>query len=1166
MRQAPITGGMRRWVLAVPILAVAACLAGDKSELLGPNFAISDALHSGGTPGFFFLPPMVSQPAVTGTFDGDIAAVDPAVVICEVTTAACNTVTALRLFTPTTSPAITIEGDKYKVSWDTRAGSFLAGHTYRVQVLAGTGVGRRTLGFGDILLTTEPGKAKNLADGETIVLADGRTLAIQFRIERGVVPRSVLACDVDRVTRLINGLLPVDTRRGAAHASFAAIRSSMNSGTSKAAVSAMFALLKQTLGYFADGTLLDPTAPLGLSTGQATGEFGSQLYACVGLTDEAPTKLGKALETGGVAEVVEPSEDETKVVITDDGLAAASFPPGALDQTVLVTIIPDPDGELPFPSTLDQYQPFYDFSTFPEVPQFGEFVTVGICIDSDIVPAGRYDFLQLAHPDPATGRTTIEILTKVAAPPGVCGEGFGLVPPSPATGWRERFARLVLPEPAHATAVLLGGLGGKTTSFSAFRAVDPHSRLEFTVQPSDAAADATITPAVEVTVFSDDDLVIRSFTGSVALSLNAEATLSGTLTQPVIDGVATFADLSIADVGTGYTLTATATDEPDPPPTDATSEEFDITATCATVSQIPTDQCEALVALYNATDGANWTNNANWLRTNEPCSWYGVNCVDGVLTELFLGGNQLTGTIPADLGNLANLQSLYLFDNQLGGPIPAALGNLASLHDLVANHNQLSGGIPAELGSLTNLRFLFLNSNQLSGAIPPALGSLESLEVLALNENQLTGPIPATLGDLGSLQQLRLQLNQLSGQVPLAVALLGGQLGLVPCSFRPGNPGLFMPDTPDYRAADLDLDGIICGVGFTPLAFSSVSARSDHTCGVTATDSTAYCWGSNSYGRLGNGTTTSALIPVPVSGGLTFLAVSTGGEHTCGATAGGAAAYCWGHNSYGQLGDGTTTDAATPVPVSGGLSFSAVSAGAGHACGITTSTGAAYCWGLNSTGQLGNGSTTDASAPVPVSGGLTFVTVSAGDFHTCGVTSSGLAYCWGHNGFGQLGNGSTTDASAPVLVSGGLTFAAASAGNAHTCGVTTTGAVCWGSNSFGQLGDGTTTSAVTPVAVSGAFVAVSVGIVANTCGVTTSGAAYCWGYNLYGQLGNGTTTNAVTPVPVSGGLTFAAMSAGAIHSCGVTTGGAAYCWGYNFSGQLGNGTTINATTPIPVGP
>jgi len=268
------------------------------------------------------------------------------------------------------------------------------------------------------------------------------------------------------------------------------------------------------------------------------------------------------------------------------------------------------------------------------------------------------------------------------------------------------------------------------------------------------------------------------------------------------------------------------------------------------------------------------------------------------------------------------------------------------------------------------------------------------------------------------------------------------------------------------------------------------------------------------------GVTSSAFdVVAPVSAGAP-LTISAGYYHSCGVTPGGAA-YCWGENS-GELGNGTNTDSPTPVAVSGGLTFASISAGFIETCGVTTS-GAAYCWGDNYSGQGGNGTTGRSSySPVAVSGGLTFAAVSASYDYTCGVTLSGTAYCWGSNVHGQLGNGTTTDSPTPVAVSGGLAFAAVSAGDGHTCGVTPGGAAyCWGYNSSGALGNGTTTNSAIPVAVSGGltFAAVSAGV-DHTCGVTPSGAAYCWGFNVYGMLGNGTTTSSTTPVAVSGGLTF----------------------------------------------
>ncbi len=176
---------------------------------------------------------------------------------------------------------------------------------------------------------------------------------------------------------------------------------------------------------------------------------------------------------------------------------------------------------------------------------------------------------------------------------------------------------------------------------------------------------------------------------------------------------------------------------------------------------------EALDALYNATGGTNWTNNANWL-TNTPIGqWHGVTTgVNGRVTNLALNDNQLSGTIPAQLGNLTSLQELHLTRNQLTGTIPAELGSLTSLEILALGANELTGDIPPELGSLSNLERMYLWDNELTGPIPAELGSLSNLQELWLSENQLTGEIPTELSRLASLVELGLWGNELTGGIP----------------------------------------------------------------------------------------------------------------------------------------------------------------------------------------------------------------------------------------------------------------------------------------------------------------------------------------------------------------------------------------------------------------
>ncbi len=342
--------------------------------------------------------------------------------------------------------------------------------------------------------------------------------------------------------------------------------------------------------------------------------------------------------------------------------------------------------------------------------------------------------------------------------------------------------------------------------------------------------------------------------------------------------------------------------------------------------------------------------------------------------------------------------------------------------------------------------------------------------------------------------------------------------------------------------------------------FATLSVGGIHTCGTTPAGA-AYCWGWNSRGQLGDGTSGGEQSrPVRVVGDVPFAVVSAGDRYTCGITAAGAA-YCWGLNGWGQLGDGTTIERSTPVIVAGGLRFTAISTGFRHTCAVTAER-VAYCWGLNRAGQLGDGTTTDQSTPVRVAGDVAFTAVSAGDFHACGVTAAGAVYCWGANGDGQLGDGTTTGRSTPMRVGGNASFAAVSAGGFHTCGLTGGSATCWGANSEGQLGDGTTTSQSSAASAAGdvRFAEVNAGL-AHTCAVTAEGAAYCWGLNDQGQLGDGSTTNRLQPVRVSGDVRFAAVHAGGsgqavgYHTCGVTAAGAAYCWGQNARGQLGAGMT-----------
>jgi len=244
-------------------------------------------------------------------------------------------------------------------------------------------------------------------------------------------------------------------------------------------------------------------------------------------------------------------------------------------------------------------------------------------------------------------------------------------------------------------------------------------------------------------------------------------------------------------------------------------------------------------------------------------------------------------------------------------------------------------------------------------------------------------------------------------------------------------------------------------------------SRGFNTCGVTTADR-AFCWGYNGSGALGDGTSTIRLVPAAVKGGLQWRQVAVSGFHTCAVTQANRA-YCWGWNNFGQLGNGSTlVYNPTPSAVASPRQFRQISVGGDATCAVTASD-LAFCWGHGLYGQLGDGTMKLTRVPRAVAGGLSFTRVSVSFSHTCGETKSNrAAYCWGNNSNGQLGDGTTTFRLAPVPVAGGLSFAQVSAGHGHTCGKTA-GSVgyCWGYNGSGALGDGTTDSSLVPVRVAG---------------------------------------------------------------------------------------------------
>jgi len=301
--------------------------------------------------------------------------------------------------------------------------------------------------------------------------------------------------------------------------------------------------------------------------------------------------------------------------------------------------------------------------------------------------------------------------------------------------------------------------------------------------------------------------------------------------------------------------------------------------------------------------------------------------------------------------------------------------------------------------------------------------------------------------------------------------------------------------------------------------------------------SEVWCWGHNGYGQLGDGTTTNRLTPVQVKNLSGVVQVATGYSHTC-ALKQDSTVWCWGDNYHGQLGDGTVTNRLTPVQVKNLSGVVQVTAGYYHTCALKQD-GTVWCWGDNYHGQLGDGTIYDRPTPVQVKNLTGVVQIAGGGIHTCALEQDGTVWCWGDNRSGQLGDGTTSSKLTPIQVQN-LTgvVQVAGGGRFHTCALRQDGtAWCWGNNNFGQLGDGTTTNRYTPVQVQNLTGVVQVaGGYDHTCALRQDGTVWCWGHNVYGKLGDGTTTNRYTPVQVSGliaTLIFDGRSIGGFHSCAI---------------------------------
>jgi alpha-tubulin suppressor-like RCC1 family protein len=328
----------------------------------------------------------------------------------------------------------------------------------------------------------------------------------------------------------------------------------------------------------------------------------------------------------------------------------------------------------------------------------------------------------------------------------------------------------------------------------------------------------------------------------------------------------------------------------------------------------------------------------------------------------------------------------------------------------------------------------------------------------------------------------------------------------------------------------------------------------------------AVAWGYNGYGQVGDGGTTNSKIAVGIVGLRTGVLMCRGGIYHSLAAMSDGTAWGWGYNGYGQLGDGTKKDSLTPVRVSNLTGVVAVAAGGYHSL-AAKGDGTVWAWGYNKYGQLGDGTTTDRSLPVKTANLTGVVAVSSGFYHGVALKADGTVWAWGYNVYGQLGDGTTTDRTTPVQVSTLAGIVAVDAGAYHNLALKGDGTVwAWGRNNYGQLGTGDQNDRITPIQVAGLSGVAAIGAGSyHSLAAKSDGTAWAWGYNNYGQVGDGSDkNNKLTPVQVSALGAVTGVGGGYYHSLAVKGDGTAWAWGYNGHGQLGDNSTTSRTTPVQV--
>jgi uncharacterized repeat protein (TIGR02543 family) len=361
-----------------------------------------------------------------------------------------------------------------------------------------------------------------------------------------------------------------------------------------------------------------------------------------------------------------------------------------------------------------------------------------------------------------------------------------------------------------------------------------------------------------------------------------------------------------------------------------------------------------------------------------------------------------------------------------------------------------------------------------------------------------------------------------------------------------------------------------------------------------------FMWGYNYYGQLGNSTTTRQLVPrditsyFPLQSGEKIISVTLGGHHSSALTSSGRL-FMWGSNEYGQLGNNTTAHQTIPINITSHFSLLAgekitqVSLGNGHSSALTSS-GRLFMWGINFSGQLGDGTTSSKLTPTDITSHFSLLAgekishVALGLSHTSVITSHGRILMWGDNSDSQLGDQTNTNRLIPTDITSrfslleGEKINQISMAMSHSSALTSTGRIfTWGTNTYGRLGDGTTTMRRIPTEITNQFqllaeekiIRISIGY-DHSSAITSTGRVFMWGRNYSGQLGDSTTINRHIPTEITSnfslirGETILLISQGFEGSSAMTSNGRVFTWGINDTGQLGDSTTVGKSYPVPL--